>query len=786
MTKGKKTEKLELMTEDAFREQVVVPLFANQGYSFTKTTCGVDEEGKDIIAAKKDAFDLITVASIQVKVGNVNLGRKPANSLLELLSQVRTMIEARINLPGFDFSGVPHKVFVVCSGKISANARAHILREVKSQITFLDIDDIIKAIDEIMPSFWFDSVPEKESYCDLVRERLLKVPRIPLPPLPGGQDRVDPYVEVGLYRIMAEPSSSHNISVEHLSTGDILKLRRSILIVGAPGSGKSQFLRKLTESIIAECAAEYYGASTTLPVFLHARELLCQVGSFEDIIVREVIRDRGAGRDAEIFKSLIEESKITIIIDGLDEIRVTNEFLSNLASLKSFLQEYRKAQVIIASRDVEAANAVRQELDLDLYRMKDPSIAQAESLLESILEGRDLNLTEAKEVLRRMREVHGLGLNPFIVTIFAASQSKKGKIDVMPSLYGMFERYADLMLGKWDEDKGVALYHEYKVKERVMTRWAAKLHLQGVTQSSVKSFEEEVFHFLREINYEGDQKSLLDELFRSGLLQADGKNVFFSHLLFQEFFASKSDFQDSELERMLTDEWCRNVFAFHVGGEGSDIDRLQRFLLHASVETGARRFTAALTLAYTVQHLFLAPYSERSRVAKELVALVAEYLKTYDYARMPLVSFLHDYLKIRSAFSGSLAESFLPALKDDKGTLNDYCNFVYIIACADSGYLKDVVKEIDGFRTEDKRLFLGLLVQMFFVRVIRRASADERELARHRISRLEKKCSSLMGEVFEEFRAFALELRVGEIYAQQELEASAPPAGSAVQYTFDL
>ncbi len=86
-------------TEDDFRDKVVRPLFQRKGFKHGSDLCGRDEAGKDCYFLTHDKFGETTLTAVQTKVGNFNLGAKPAQNLIAAITQLKTALDTSISVP---------------------------------------------------------------------------------------------------------------------------------------------------------------------------------------------------------------------------------------------------------------------------------------------------------------------------------------------------------------------------------------------------------------------------------------------------------------------------------------------------------------------------------------------------------------------------------------------------------------------------------------------------------------------------------------------------------------
>jgi hypothetical protein len=159
------------MSEDRFRDEVVRPFFFRQGFKDGRDLCGPSEKGKDALFVTTDKLGFEEVYVVQTKKGQINLARKASANLVEAVTQLRTASETKVVFTATKRKVLPAKVILCVSGKINDAARNHIQEEISDpRVLFLDADDLIPKIDELLGELWLGIDAEVAPYFRKMKE----------------------------------------------------------------------------------------------------------------------------------------------------------------------------------------------------------------------------------------------------------------------------------------------------------------------------------------------------------------------------------------------------------------------------------------------------------------------------------------------------------------------------------------------------------------------------------------------------------------------------------------
>jgi hypothetical protein len=83
ISRFRKERFLLIFSEDAFRDELVRPLFLRRGFEDGRDFCGPTERGKDSIFISRDLLGVVDIYAIQTKKGKLNCSKKQQRMLLK-------------------------------------------------------------------------------------------------------------------------------------------------------------------------------------------------------------------------------------------------------------------------------------------------------------------------------------------------------------------------------------------------------------------------------------------------------------------------------------------------------------------------------------------------------------------------------------------------------------------------------------------------------------------------------------------------------------------------------
>ena len=659
------------MSEDRFRDEVVRPLLIRQGLKDGRDVCGPQEKGKDSIFVEIDSLGINDIYVVQTKKGNINLAKRTTTNIVEIITQLRTALATSIYLSFSREKKLPAKAILCASGKINESAKQHIVDEIKDpRIVFMDSDDLIPKIDEIYPELWFDIDAQILPYLRFIKQTIeelgeeLAISDI----LPGGvsagaaTDQM--FVPLQLYRMTQKTKRRQGQTIlepkfEEIPLAGILNRREQLfLILGEAGAGKSTSIRRLAYILCQKALTK--GEDFEIPILLRASDMAVQLTTpLVEICATETKKLTNSSTSIFSQQSLLN-GKVFVFIDAVDELADDRVRQKVLLLISDFHRLYPKCKVVLTSREYSFVKDLPELQSYSTFRLSPINYKQAEQILERLKKGQSLPIESSKELIRRLQEVHGMELNPLLVTVFAAT-SEYSRQDVPANITELFKKFTEMMLGRWDASKGLSHQYHAPLKDFLLKKVGFELHRRQSTSIHIRDFKDLIEKELASRGHKADTNQIVDEiLYRSGLFRVLNETVEFRHLLLQEFFAGRGIPSEDFLETIVGDEWWGRAIVFYFGERASDIAGIQHIIKSIRSRPVKEIYVASITLGLALQACYLAEVKDKIDILKWVIEALSStrnaFLEVSRGSTYPLSRFLTYYLFGRDSVACNILE----------------------------------------------------------------------------------------------------------------------------------
>jgi len=351
-----------------------------------------------------------------------------------------------------------------------------------------------------------------------------------------------------------------------LDSSTIVNENQFLMVLGKPGSGKSTFLRRTgLEALKGEKGSLRHRC---IPVLLELKRF-----NTNEIDLTKAIADELSNfgfPETETFTlKLLEQGKLLLLMDGLDEVPIIHQD-AVIGAIQGFFTRYDSNRYIASCRIAAYQSAWNRFQDIELADFDDDQIQQficnwfqseanrevqaAERFWESL---NDPNNVAAKE----------LAHTPLLLTLLCRIYKHEQKLP--SSQATLYRKALDHLLEDWAKEKKLQQDPIYqRFSNEVEKDLLSQIAYQGSVNDQVFFTQEELIEQIKD--YLSDivdkpkylnGKAILDAIsIQQGILIERAEYIFsFSHLAFQEYLTAQYIGRDSSLIRNSLEQNLDNL-----------------------------------------------------------------------------------------------------------------------------------------------------------------------------------------------------------------------------------
>jgi Cdc6-like AAA superfamily ATPase len=526
--------------------------------SLVEITHGPEEYGKDLVMVREDRFGQ-TVIAVVVKTGDIRA--KTLGKIDEVKSQVNQAIAHPAILKAIKSPLTVSTVWVILAGELSNQARKRLEQEVDARdLKIYDLNWVIEHFTKYYPQVFFEG-----QVIDVLQEKIQDLETKHLFCKRGktlSQCFVHPLVAVIDVPVKFDEKQFVLVVKERKMPfsrlNSLLKTHRRIILAGDPGTGKSVALAKLAIDMLRKASDRVIRGGgkreVEIPILMPAIELLdfdnCE-NLLREYIPHAEIRDR--------FQI------VTMLVDGLDEAPPDRreEVLKKAGDFSMQLN----CSLVITARKIDLIKSAPP--GFNKYELLPFEFGQALALFNKLVSDSQV-LDALKDGLDKIK--FQISLTPLSLLLLV--ELAEDYREIPASITELYERFCDLILGRYDKDKGIEVLFEYLIKKRFLAVFAFK-EFFGKERLEIPRGDFDEFLSSYADLYGWDKEALrgfISEIERASVL--DFKDtVAFRHRSFLDYFVAqyiqdnREDFEDLEdrIAQIYFDDVWSDVAFFYLG-----------------------------------------------------------------------------------------------------------------------------------------------------------------------------------------------------------------------------
>ncbi|QSJ18953.1 NACHT domain-containing NTPase [Nostoc sp. UHCC 0702] len=366
-----------------------------------------------------------------------------------------------------------------------------------------------------------------------------------------------------------------------------VEIYSKLRVLGKPGVGKTTFLQHLA----IQCNQGAFAANQ-VPIFITLRNFaqeskITNEFSLLNYICQEFLTS--GIFDASVIETLLNAGRVLLLLDGMDEV-LNQQSNAVLSEIRRFSDKYHRNQLVATCRTAAQRLRLRGFSDVEIAPFTSEQIrAFAQKWFVAFTKtNTEDGQTQSVEFIQKLDLDENWQFRQLVVTplfLHLACWVFHGQEKFPTKRTDFYKQGLDLLLGKWDEAKGVERDEVYRgfllpQKLKFLSQIAAATFEQGqyfFEQRIVEQYIGDYIQNLTNVPMDADELQIESEAAlkaieaQHGLLAERARGIFsFSYLAFQEYFTARKIVASHNLQAFeqalsglvshITDPHWREIF----------------------------------------------------------------------------------------------------------------------------------------------------------------------------------------------------------------------------------
>ena len=290
-------------------------------------------------------------------------------------------------------------------------------------------------------------------------------------------------------------------------------------VLGQPGIGKTTFLQHLA----VQCNLGQFAAQQ-VPIFITLREFAEAAKRQEDFsllnYINHILLTAGI-LDPSILETLLRAGRVLLLMDGMDEV-LNQDMSAVIREIRTFSDQYHRNQFVVSCRTAAQKLSLRGFTDVEIAPFTHPQITTFADKWFLALSTTTAASDQATQFIEKLDLPENWQFRQLVVTplfLHLACWVFQGQGEFPSKRTAFYKQGLDLLLGKWDEAKGIerdAVYRGFLLPEkmRLLSQLAAATfdHSQYFfKQRTIEQYIEDYLQNLSEALLEPEELRLESE-----------------------------------------------------------------------------------------------------------------------------------------------------------------------------------------------------------------------------------------------------------------------------------
>ncbi|MEH2330923.1 NACHT domain-containing protein [Nostoc sp.] len=338
-------------------------------------------------------------------------------------------------------------------------------------------------------------------------------------------------------------------------------------VLGKPGAGKTTFLQHLA----IQCNRGRFAANR-VAIFVTLRDFADEsreAGEFNllNYIVKEFLTCGIS--DPSVVETLLLEGRVLLLLDGLDEV-LHQQSMGVVNEIRKLSEKYQKNMFVVTCRTVAKAFNLRRFTDVEIAPFtSDQIVAFAQKWFTALTKTNIQDKQEqAVEFIEKLDlpenfQFRRLAVTPLFLHLACWVFHHQNKFPTQKAAF--YKQCLDLLLGKWDETKGIERDEVYQgfllpQKLKLLSQVASETFEQGNYFFEQRIVEQYISDYISDLpnastepeELQLDSEGVLQAIeLQHGLLAQRVRGIFsFSSLTFQEYLTARQIVANHNLQAL--------------------------------------------------------------------------------------------------------------------------------------------------------------------------------------------------------------------------------------------
>src|SRR5579883_172686 len=334
----------------------------------------------------------------------------------------------------------------------------------------------------------------------------------------------------------------------------IARNKQYLMVLGEPGSGKSTFLRKMGLEALEGLRNNQRGFKRKcIPVLIELKNFNSDKLNIKKLIGEEFLIC-GFPSHSEFVETAINQGKLLILLDGLDEV-VSTQLNEVITQIQNFVDQYDTNHFIASCRTAAYRSNFHRFTDVVMADFDDYQIEQfIHNWFQSELDKKLGTARRCWELLQKQEHAAAkeLAQRPLLLTLICLVYDRSQNFPDKRSI--LYRKALDILLEEWAAEKRILqdeIYQGLNIElEKLLL---SEIAYQGLEADKLFFTEEEIIAQIKKFLLDTlnapkhlNGKKVLDAIVvQQGILVERAEYVYsFSHLTLQEYLTAKYIVED--------------------------------------------------------------------------------------------------------------------------------------------------------------------------------------------------------------------------------------------------